>query len=213
MEIFILSFYRKKILPWLINASMQEKELEADRAIAAHQAVGVVLEIGAGSGLNLPFYSANLTKLFALDPSRELWALAQDRLKSSTFPVEFLHASAEHIPLSDASVDTVVSTWSFCSIPDPVRTLQEVRRVLKSNGRLIFVEHGRAPEEKIARWQRRLDPIWSRVSGGCHLSRKIDELLLENGFNIQQLDQTYRKGRRHRSKLFTYFYSGIAIKK
>lgn len=207
------NFYRKKVLPRLINASMKDEELNRDRAAVVQQAVGTVLEIGVGSGLNFPFYPPTIKKLYAVDPSKELWLLAQSRLKGLAFPVEFIQASAEKIPLLNASVDCVIATWTFCSIPNPSIALSEVRRVLKPRGLFLFVEHGRSCEAKVAAWQRRLDPIWTLVSGGCHLSRRIDEELLVQGFEMDQLQQGYWSGRHRRSKLFTYFYSGIAKKK
>jgi ubiquinone/menaquinone biosynthesis C-methylase UbiE len=198
--------YDRWVLPRLINLVMQNKMDTAERAKFVPRSSGVVLEIGAGSGLNIPFYSHRVERLFALDPSVELWKMADKRARRAGFPVEFLPTSAEHIPLADNAVDTVVSTWTLCTIPDPRRALTEMKRVLRPGGTLIFVEHGRSPDERILAWQTRLNPIWKRLAGGCNLNRRIDELLKDAGFRITEIERGYNGSPR----LLTFTYRGLA---
>lgn len=168
---------------------------------------GDVLEVGIGSGLNLPFYSAEVHRVYGLDPSPELQKMARKRMARQAIKVEFLLQSAEDdLPLSDKSIDTVVMTWTLCSIPDPVKALRQMKRVLKPDGRLIFIEHGRAPDSRVAAWQDRLNPVWKRIGGGCNLNRKTDELLVGAGFRIDELRTTYLPGPRP----MTYTYQGFA---
>ncbi|HXH08319.1 MAG TPA: class I SAM-dependent methyltransferase [Alphaproteobacteria bacterium] len=185
---------------------MQRKAATAERRRFIPLASGTVLEVGVGSGLNLPFYGPRVQRLYALDPSRELWKMARPRLRAVAFPVEYLAASAERIPLEDASVDTVVSTWTLCTIADPLQALAEMRRVLKPKGQLIFVEHGWAPTPGVRAWQDRLTPVWKRIAGGCHLNRPIDALIADAGFEITQIERGYSRG----PKLMAYLYKGLA---
>ncbi len=180
-----MSFYRRHVLPRLLHLAMRQKQLVPFRRRVIGAAEGRVLEIGIGSGLNLPLYGSAVRSVIGLEPSPELIRMARGRAAVAAMPVEFLEASAEMVPLDDDSVDTVVTTWTLCTIPDAPRALAEMRRVLRSGGALLFVEHGRAPEAGVARWQDRLDPLWSRVAGGCHLDRKIDELISGSGFRIE----------------------------
>ena len=173
------------------------------RVVAA--ASGRVLEIGVGSGLNLPLYQA-ATHVIGLDPSMTLLAMARARATNRTTAFELLEGTAEAIPLPDLSVDTVVSTWTLCSIPDVARALTEIRRVLKTDGRLLFAEHGRSPEPRVVRWQDRLTPLWKRIGGGCHLNRPIDHLVRASGFHVEQLHTGYMAG----PKPMTFMYEGIA---
>jgi ubiquinone/menaquinone biosynthesis C-methylase UbiE len=171
------------------------------------QAYGRVLEIGVGSGLNLPFYdSRRVNGLWALDPSVELQALAADRARCVGFPIEFLSAPAESIPLDKESVDTIVITYSLCTIPDVPAALAEMHRVLRRSGQLLFCEHGAAPDDKVRHWQRRLDPLWTRLSGGCRLGRDIPLLLERGGFQVQKLNSKYLSGWRPAS----FNYWGLA---
>lgn len=186
--------------------AMRNKEMTRYRRKIVPAAEGRVLEIGAGSGLNLPFYGAQVTHLYALDPSPALLEMASNRVRPQGFAVEFLERSAENIPFEDHSIDTVVTTWSLCTIPDAVQALREARRVLKPGGNLLFVEHGHAPDPAVQIWQRRLDPLWTRIAGGCHLNRRIVEIVRNAGFNILQLEGGYAKGPRP----FTFIYSGRA---
>ena len=201
-----MNVYEKSLLPWLIHWGMRSKVATAERRRVIPLASGTVLEVGVGSGLNLPFYRPKVQRLYALDPSRELWKMARKRVREVSFPVDFLAASAERIPLEDVSVDTVVSTWTLCTIPDPLQALSEMRRVLKPEGRLIFVEHGRSPDSGVRTWQNRLTPVWKRVAGGCHLNRPIDALIADAGFDIRQIDRGYSRG----PKPMTYLYKGFA---
>ena len=184
---------------------------EATRLRAAHvpAARGVVLEVGIGSGLNLPFYTREVTRLYGIDPSRELLEMATEKAAAAPFPVELLNQEAERIPLAGASVDTVVVTWSLCSIGDPAAALAEMRRVLKPSGTLIFVEHGLSTDTRIGKWQNRLTPVWRRFTGGCHLNRKMDDLLRDAGFTIEELRTEYVPGPR----AMTFMYEGRAEKK
>jgi ubiquinone/menaquinone biosynthesis C-methylase UbiE len=142
----------------------------------------------------------------ALEPSPELLHMARQCARTASIPIEFLEASAEAVPLDDRSVDTVVTTWTLCTIPDPLRALSEMRRVLRPGGALLFVEHGRTPEPGVARWQDRLDPLWSRIAGGCHLNRKMDDLIAGNGFRIDSLSNARLPGPR----THTFLYEGRA---
>jgi ubiquinone/menaquinone biosynthesis C-methylase UbiE len=201
-----MGFYDDRILPHLIHVAMRQDSLSPYRRRVVAGAQGRVLEIGVGSGLNLPMYPAGVTQLIGLDTSPKL--LTRARTGESAVPgsVELLNGSAEAIPLEARSVDTVVTSWTLCSIPDVTRALHEVRRVLTANGRLFFVEHGRAPDTTVARWQDRLTPLWKRIGGGCHLNRSIGQLIEESGFRIEQLDTGYMTG----PKLMTFMYEGIA---
>ncbi len=201
-----MALYRDWILPRLLDLVMRHPQARRYRRRVIPRAQGRVLEIGAGSGLNLPLYGPQVSHLFALEPSAQLTKMARRKIKRLRLPVEFLANSAEAIPLPDHSVDTVVTTWTLCTIPDPVKALQEVRRVLKPDGLLIFVEHGRAPEPKVVAWQDRLTPFWKRCAGGCHLNRKIDHLVREGGFNITDLQTGYAKGPRP----MAFMYEGRA---
>jgi len=199
--------YAKYVLPRLIDLSMRNKETARVRADWVPRARGDVLEVGIGSGLNLPFYSAEVRRVYGVEPSAELQKIARKSMASQATKVEFLSQSAEDdLPLSDMSIDTVVMTWTLCSIPDPLKALRQMKRVLKPNGHLIFIEHGRAPDSRVAAWQDQLTPLWKRIGGGCHLNRKIDELLVGAGFTIDELRTTYLPGPRP----MTYTYQGFA---
>jgi len=199
--------YAKYVLPRLIDLSMRNKETTRVRADWVPHARGDVLEVGIGSGLNLPFYSAEVRRVYGVEPSAELQKIARKSMASQATKVEFLSQSAEDdLPLSDMSIDTVVMTWTLCSIPDPLKALRQMKRVLKPNGHLIFIEHGRAPDSRVAAWQDQLTPLWKRIGGGCHLNRKIDELLVGAGFTIDELRTTYLPGPRP----MTYTYQGFA---
>lgn len=198
--------YARFVLPRLTDLAMRHPTASAERARFIPLASGVVLEVGIGSALNLPFYPPTIEKLYGVDPSVDLWMLGRRRVEVARFPVEFLVRSAESIPLGTATFDTVVSTWTLCTIHDPRRALTEMRRVLRSTGRLIFIEHGRAPDTGVRRWQDRLTPLWKRVAGGCHMNRKIDTLIADAGFHFTTLDTGYTRGPRP----FVYLYRGVA---
>ena len=173
-----MGFYRKYILPRATNFACGLKPTMQQRAKVAPLATGRVLEIGIGSGLNLPFYEpGRVEHLWGLDPSRELWALAQTKRDAVDFGVEYLEASAAAIPLPNASANSVLITYTLCTIPEVLPALAEVRRVLKPGGQLIFCEHGAAPDRRVRRWQDRLNPVWKTLAGGCNLNRSIPALL------------------------------------
>jgi ubiquinone/menaquinone biosynthesis C-methylase UbiE len=165
-----------------------------------------VLEIGVGSGLNLRAYPQAVTGVVGLDPSAKLLERAQRAAGALPYSVDLIEGSAEAIPLEDRSVDTVLTSWTLCSIPDVSRALQEARRVLTPGGRLLFAEHGRSPDPRVARWQDRLTPLWRRIGGGCHLNRPIGRLVEEAGFRIERLETGYMTGPR----LMTFIYEGLA---
>lgn len=200
-----MSFYRERVLPQLVHRSMRQATFEPYRRRVAEQASGRVLEIGVGSGLNLPLYEA-ATHVIGLDPSTRLLSMARTAAGELGRSIELVEGSAESIPLPDHSVDTVVSTWTMCSIPEVARALSEMRRVLKPEGRLLFAEHGRSPEPRVVRWQDRLTPVWKRIGGGCHLNRPIDQLIRDAGFRVQHLQTGYMKGPRP----MTFMYEGVA---
>ncbi|PYM04661.1 MAG: SAM-dependent methyltransferase [Candidatus Rokuibacteriota bacterium] len=201
-----MGLYQRYILPRLIDLSMQNRAVRAERARFVPLASGTVLEVGLGSGLNLPFYSPAVERLYGLDPSLELQTMARRRARDARLPVEFIAGSGERIPMEDETVDAVVTTWTLCSIPDPVTALTEMKRVLNPGGRLIFIEHGRSPDARVVSWQDRLTPVWRRLAGGCHLNRKIDALILAAGFRIAEIETAYMKG----PKPLVYLYKGVA---
>jgi ubiquinone/menaquinone biosynthesis C-methylase UbiE len=202
-----MSFYRDRILPHLIQMSMNQAHFEPYRRRVTGAARGRVLEVGVGSGLNLPMYPAG-TQVVGLDPSAKLLSMARAAAADRSQSIELVEGTAESIPLPDHSVDTVVTTWTMCSIPDLATALAEVRRVLKADGRLLFAEHGLSKEANVVRWQNRLTPLWKRIGGGCHLNRPIDQLIRGGGFDIEQLQTGYMKG----PKPMTFMFEGIARK-
>jgi ubiquinone/menaquinone biosynthesis C-methylase UbiE len=202
-----MGFYSKYILPRATCFACSLKPTRMQRGQVVPLARGRVLEIGIGSGLNLPFYAPGKVEyLWGLDPSRENWALMEGRRAPVDFDVEFLEASAEAIPLHDASVDCVLMTYTLCTLPAVRPSLEEMRRVLKPGGQLIFCEHGAAPDASVRRWQNRLNPLWQRMAGGCNLNRTVPELLVQGGFTIQELETGYIPG----WKPVSFNYRGIA---
>ena len=200
-----MSFYADELLPKLCHLAMRNRRLLPYRQRAIALAEGRVLEIGTGSGLNLPFYGASVREIIALEPSSQLIAMAQRA--AGAIPVQFVNASAEAMPIDDRSVDTVVTTWTLCTIPAALQALAEMRRVLRTGGHLVFVEHGLAPDPRVRWWQDRLTPLWARVSGGCHLNRPVRELLEAAGFRIDRLKSGYMPGLRPMS----FTYEGTAV--
>ncbi len=204
---YTMSFYEKRVLPYLIDLACGIRPVRRQRQKLVPLASGKVLEIGIGTGLNLPHYDpVKVERIWGLDPALEMHSLAARRVARSGLQVELLGLSAEKIPMTDHSFDTVLLTYTLCSIGDPVRALQEMRRVLKPDGRLLFCEHGQAPDESVRRWQDRLTPVWSRIAGNCHLNRAIPKLLEEGGFQMESLDTIYLPGPRP----LTYNYWGTA---
>jgi ubiquinone/menaquinone biosynthesis C-methylase UbiE len=203
-----LGVYQRLVLPRLIHAGMRSKRLAPLRERQVAEARGRVLEIGIGSGLNLPFYRRDIEAVIGIDPSLELLAMARKHTAWLHFPVKLLPGPAEELPLEDYSVDSVVITWTLCSVAEPGQVLAEARRVLRPDGALIFVEHGQAPEAGVRRWQDRLTPLWRKLAGGCHLNRPIDRLIAQAGFRIADLETGYLvKGPR----IATYHYLGRAL--
>jgi ubiquinone/menaquinone biosynthesis C-methylase UbiE len=204
-----MGLYERWIVPRLLDLAMRNGVLDHYRERTIETARGLVLEVGVGSGLNLALYGPAVIRVVAIDPSPELLRLASKRVAEAVVvPVSLLRASAEHLPFANAAFDTIVMTWTLCSIPNPVAALTEMRRVLRPGGRLIFVEHGLSPEIRTARWQRRLTPYWKRISGGCHLDRKTDDLIRRAGFQIDGVETVYLKG----PKPWTFIYEGSATK-
>jgi ubiquinone/menaquinone biosynthesis C-methylase UbiE len=203
-----MDFYERWILPPLLDLVMRRKDLTKYRRAAVAKAQGRVLEIGVGSGLNFALYGKQVELVYGIDPSERLLSIARRRAAASGIPVELLLGSATTIPLADNAVDTVVMTWTLCSIPNPLAALREIRRVLKPSGNLCFVEHGLSPDPSVERWQRRLTPPWRRIAGGCHLDRKMDDLILQAGFDLTDLHLEYAAGPRAMS----YMYQGCACR-
>jgi ubiquinone/menaquinone biosynthesis C-methylase UbiE len=201
-----MGLYSQYLLPRLTHFSMGQAQLAPYRRRVVAGARGRVLELGIGSGRNLPFYGHAVEEIIGVDPSREMLALAQPILSAFATKVTLLAQSAESLPLQDRSIDTVVVTWSLCSIPDPGAALREARRVLKPDGELRFVEHGLAPDPRVRTWQHRLTPVWSYCTGGCHLDRKMDNLIRAAGFEIGALATGYARGPRFAA----YMYEGLA---
>ena len=204
-----MSFYRDQVLPRVIDTIMRRNDLDELRARVASKLTGDVLEIGFGSGLNVPFYPAGVTRVWALDPATVGRKLAASRVAASPVPVEYIGLDAQRIPLPDASVDSVLTTWTLCTIPDVAGALAEVRRVLRPGGTLAFIEHGRSPDPKVARAQHRLEPLHRRMLGGCHLTRPIDHIITASGLELTELDTSYRPG----PKPTSYTYEGQAIRR
>jgi ubiquinone/menaquinone biosynthesis C-methylase UbiE len=201
-----MGLYADRILPYVIHVTMRQKTFTPYRQRVLSAASGRILEIGVGSGANLPFYADAVTAIVALDPSPRLLSMARERATTAARPVELIEAYGERIPLDANSIDTVVTTWTLCSIADVGAALHEMRRVLKPSGQLLFVEHGQAPEPRVRRWQDRLTPMWRRVAGGCHLNRPIRQLIEDAGFQIEHLENSYMDGPRP----MTYLYEGRA---
>lgn len=201
-----MSFYKDRILPYLVHMSMRQETLIPYRRRVVSAAEGCVLEIGVGSGLNLPLYGESTRHVIGLEPSPKLLSMARAAIKGLAGSIELLEGSAEAIPLADESIDTVVTTWTLCTIPDETRALREIRRVLKPTGCWLFAEHGRSSDEDVTRWQDRLTPVWKRIGGGCHLNRPIEQLIENAGFRIEQWETGYMKG----PKPMTFMYEGRA---
>jgi ubiquinone/menaquinone biosynthesis C-methylase UbiE len=187
-----MGFYDNYILPSLIDMGCGAEPISKQRQKVVPQAEGRVLEIGMGSGLNIPFYDPQrVDHVWGLEPSLGMRRKAQGRLEQAPFPIEWLSLPSEEIPLEDDSADTVLLTYTLCTIPDMRAALAQMRRVLKPSGKLLFCEHGAAPDANIRKWQDRINPFWKKIAGGCNVNRKIPSALEEAGFKIQQLDTMY----------------------
>lgn len=205
-----MGWYGKHVLPKLIDLACGLKPFRRQREKVVPRARGRVLEVGLGSGLNLPHYDpARVSAVWGLDPSAELLAMAAKAAQAAPFPVGLLNASAESIPLPAASVDTIVVTYALCTIPQVDDALAEMRRVLVRQGTLLFCEHGAAPQPEVRRWQDALTPFWKRVAGGCHLNRDIPALIARAGFRIEALHMMYLPG--WRPGTFNYWGSATAL--
>jgi ubiquinone/menaquinone biosynthesis C-methylase UbiE len=204
-----MSFYDKYILPHFLNCACGTKPIQYQREKVVPLATGLVLEIGIGSGLNIPFYNtAKVTRVLGLDPSEELNRMARKVAEEKGLAVEFILGGAEAIALPDNHVDTVLVTYTMCTIPQVAEANKEINRVLKPKGKLIFCEHGLAPDANVSKWQNRIDPYWGKIAGGCHLNRNIPALISAAGFKIESIEQMYLPGT---PKFAGYNYWGTAV--
>lgn len=201
-----MGFYSDVILPRLCDLAMRNNQLVPYRERVIGAAEGRVLEVGIGSGMNLPYYRPPVREVLALEPAPRLVSMARSASHATGMLVNFIEASAEAIPLDKHSVDTVVTTWTLCSIPQGATALAEMRRVLRPGGKLLFVEHGLAPDESVRWWQDRLTPPWRCISGGCHLNRPIRSMIEGAGFRMDRVETGYMPG----PKPMTFMYEGSA---
>jgi ubiquinone/menaquinone biosynthesis C-methylase UbiE len=205
-----LSFYNKYILPKVLNCTCASKPINYQRDKIVPLAEGVVLDVGIGSGLNIPFYNkTKIKQLYGLDPSKELLDIAKSVAKEKKLEIEFLECGAESIPLPDKSIDNVLITYTMCTIPDVAISNSEIMRILKDDGKLLFCEHGLAPDKNIAKWQKRINPLWSKIAGGCNLNKDIPNLIRSSGFKILNMEEMYLPGT---PKFAGYNYWGVAKK-
>ena len=203
-----MGLYERFILPKVVHLTCSSKPIRYQRRKVVPLAKGRVLEIGIGSGLNLPYYDpSKVERVWGLEPSMQMRAMAEKRVRETQLKVEFIGLSDDEIPLESDSVDTVLVTYTLCTIPDVVRALEGMRRVLKPGGELIFSEHGLAPDENVRRWQDRLNPIWKRLGGGCNLNRPIPSLIEQGGFKIKSMETMYIPG----WKPASFNYWGTAV--
>jgi ubiquinone/menaquinone biosynthesis C-methylase UbiE len=204
-----LRFYHHFVFPWLLDLAMSSRMLRRPRDRALAPARGRILEIGFGTGMNLRHYPPNVKRIEAVDPDLDLDRLSMPRIAKSAVGVDFHHFDAEHLPFEDARFDTVVSTFTLCSIPDVAHALAEVRRVLKPGGQLLFLEHGRAPDPGVARWQDRLNGAWMPLAGGCHLNRPVRQLIEDAGLSPRALQQYYLA---RTPRFVGYLSEGVAVR-
>ena len=189
-----MAIYSERVLPHIINAACGMKTSDPLRERVCAGLEGQVLEIGFGSGLNVPFYPAAVSSVAAVEPADVAWRIAAKRVTSSSVPIERSGLDGQSLPFDDGRFDTAISTWTLCTIPDVGRALGEVRRVLKPGGTLHFVEHGLAPDPEVQRWQNRLNGLQNKLFGGCNLNREIVPLLTDAGFTVKEVDVFYEKG-------------------
>jgi ubiquinone/menaquinone biosynthesis C-methylase UbiE len=204
-----MGLYERYVLPRLLDFAMRDKTIMRQRAKVVPLAHGRVLEVGIGSGLNLSFYDkTRVEKVLGLDPSPELQTMARRRAEEAGVEVDWLALSSEKIPLPDASVDSIVITYTMCTLPDAHAALLEMGRVLKPDGRMYFSEHGLAPDESVRRWQNRLNPVWKKLAGGCNLNRSVPAMLEGAGFRLEEVQTMYLPGLRP----LTFNYWGSAAR-
>ncbi|WP_417467470.1 class I SAM-dependent methyltransferase [Maricaulis sp.] len=205
-----MSFYHEHILPHLIGFACGQPQIMKKRSQIVPLATGRVLEVGFGAGPNLSFYDpATVSHLYALEPSEGMRRKAADAIAACPVNVELIDLPGEEIPLEDASIDTVVMTYTLCTIPDAEAALAQISRVLKPGGKLLFSEHGGAPDADVAKWQRRIEPVWKPIAGGCHLTRHPDTMMQAAGFGIERLEAMYLP---KSPKFASFNYAGIAVK-
>ena len=206
-----MSLYEKYVLPKFLNCACSSKPVSYQRKKVVPMAEGKVLEIGIGSGLNLPFYDkSKIDQIWGLDPSAELSEMAKKVADEESMEVKFISSGAEDIPLPDNYFDSVLVTYTMCTIPEVQRANHEIRRVLKDNGKMIFCEHGEAPDQNIRKWQNRINPFWGKLAGGCNINRKIPSLIQESGFDIIEMEEMYLP---NTPKIAGYNYWGYAVSK
>ena len=205
-----MSFYEDRILPHIIRLGCGNAVISEQRSRVVPHARGRVLEVGMGPGLNIPFYDPEKVEMvWGLEPSEGMRRIAQKNLARAPFEVQWLGLPGEEIPLDDASVDTVLLTFTLCTIPDWRRALEQMRRVLRPDGQLLFCEHGRAPDAGVQRWQDRINPLWRRICGGCNINRPIDRYLCEAGFSIESLHTHYMP---RTPRIAGFNYQGVATR-
>ena len=190
-----MGLYDRYVVPRLVTCACGTKPVIKQRQKVVPKAMGTVLEFGIGAGHNLPHYDASrVDRVIGVDPCATSWELASERAANLDFDVEFIQGSALDVPIEDASVDSVLITFTLCTVPDPMAALREAKRTLKPGGKVYFCEHGLAPDERVAKWQNRVNPIWKRVFGGCHINRDTAGLLTDAGFKLDELEQMYLPG-------------------
>ncbi len=206
-----MSLYDKYVLPKFLNCACGSNPVSRQRQKVVPLVEGKVLEVGVGTGLNLPFYDkSKIDELWGLDPSEELSAMARKVADRENIVVNFISSGAEEIPLPDSYFDSVLITYTMCTIPEVARANKEIKRVLKRGGKLIFCEHGEAPDENIRKWQKRINPFWGKLAGGCNINRKIPSLIQNAGFEIVELEEMYLP---KTPKIAGYNYWGYAVEK
>jgi ubiquinone/menaquinone biosynthesis C-methylase UbiE len=204
-----MGFYENWVVPRLIEAGCSSPPILKQREKVVPEARGRVLEVGMGPALNLPFYDPDKVEMvWGLEPSDAMRLRAAPRIEDAAFPVEWLGLPGEEIPLEDDSADTVLLTFTLCTIPDFGKALEQMRRVLKPGGQLLFAEHGAAPDAGVRKWQDRVNPIWKRLAGGCHINREVPRLIEEAGFKIESLDTMYLP---NTPRVAAYQYWGSAV--
>jgi ubiquinone/menaquinone biosynthesis C-methylase UbiE len=206
-----MSLYEKYVLPKFLNCACGSKPVARQREKVVPLAEGRVLEIGIGSGLNLPFYDkTKVDEIWGLDPSEELSEMARTVATQEGMKVNFISSGAEDIPLPDDHFDSVLITYTMCTIPEVIRANTEIRRVLKDQGKMIFCEHGVAPDDNIRKWQKRINPFWGKIAGGCNINRNIPSLIQESGFDIVEMEEMYLP---NTPKIAGYNFWGYAVSK